>query len=467
MKRSRAFRRPYPAKALTLHNNPKRIAILARCADHPLVHLGIRYDPSVVVDACASFHADVSGPGAPITFTIEHLVRAEIVRVWAESCSDRDLEWHLTSNLLLALCDDLIHHGQSDAPRTVQRAIPPLVLGPIRHPPHYLDAVARQALLVQAVGLSQHLHACLTPYLSHVALARRRPVSRILDALVKVIADDVTFDGSGYPTERPKDEKGHDRIGSATDLDATFRQHDDDLTLGYNVAIATTGTRIVAAVVRTGATPDSEAPATLLRQQIAAGQVLPAHVIMDRAAGWGKCRAQVDVISEGQTMQVALIPPAGGADPNRFGPASFHLNADRTACTCPHGVVTTRIAPKRNAEGLTARYLARDCQGCPFWTGCRGEQGKPKAQRTIFFTDHHAYLRQAAVFNQTPEGRALLARRWQVEPTVAWLTRYQGCRRARCLGQDAAQFQVFQACAMRNLLLWLNRQQRGRAVAAA
>ena len=519
-------------------------SVLSRCADHPLVHLGIRYDPSVVVDACASFHADVSGPGAPITFTIEQLVRAEIVRVWAESCSDRDLEWLLTTNfvvrwfvgislfapqipdhttlarfntwmrqhapdawfrdvlrflgqvdpedaattpqildtfgmaapvawpprtanLLLALCDDLIRHWQSDAPRTVQRAIPPLVLGPIRHPPHYLDAVERQALLVQAVGLSQHLHACLTPYLSHVALARRRTISRILDALVKVIADDVKFDGSGYPTERPKDEKGHYRIGSATDLDATFRQHDDDLTLGYNVAIATTGTRIVAAVVRTGATPDSEAPATLLRQQIAAGQVLPAHVIMDRAAGWGKCRAQVDVISEGKTMQVALIPPAGGADPNRFGPASFHLNADRTACTCPHGVVTTRIAPKRNAEGLTARYLARDCQGCPFWTGCRGEQGKPKAQRTIFFTDHHAYLRQAAVFNQTPEGRALLARRWQVEPTVAWLTRYQGCRRARCLGQDAAQFPVFQACAMRNLLLWLNREQRGRAVAAA
>jgi len=29
MKRSRAFRRPYPAKALTPHNNPKRIAIRA------------------------------------------------------------------------------------------------------------------------------------------------------------------------------------------------------------------------------------------------------------------------------------------------------------------------------------------------------------------------------------------------------------------------------------------------------
>jgi hypothetical protein len=168
---------------------------------------------------------------------------------------------------------------------------------------------------------------------------------------------------------------------------------------------------------------------------------------MDRAGGWGKCRAQVDVISQGQTMQVALIPTPGGADPNRFGPPDFQVNAERTACTCPNGVVTTRLAPKRNADGLTARYLASDCRDCPFWTDCRGLDGKPKAQGSVFLTDHHAYLRQAAVFNPTPEGKALLARRWQdfgelsraVEPTVAWLTRYQGCRRARCLGQDAAQ----------------------------
>jgi hypothetical protein len=519
-------------------------AVLTRCADHPLVQVGTRYDPAAVVAACAGFHAEVGGPGAPITFTIEQLVRAEIVRVWAESCADRDLEWHLatnlvvrwfvgislfapqipdhttlerfhvwmrqhapdawfrdvlrfldqvdpedpattpqivdtfgmaapvawpprTANLLLDLCDDLIRHWEAHAPRAAQRALPPLVLGPIRQPPHYPDAAARQALLVQAVGLSQHLHACLTPYLPQLAVARRRPISRILDALVKVLADDIQIDGSGYPTERPKDEKGHYRIGSATDLDATFRQHDHDLTLGYNVAIATTGTRITAAVVRTGATPDNAAPADLLRQQLAAGRPLPPHMIMDRAGGWGKCRAQVDVVSQGQTVQVALIPTPGGADPNRFGPADFQVNAERTACTCPNGVVTTRLAPKRNADGLTARYLASDCRGCPFWTDCRGVDGKPKAQRSVFLTDHHAYLRQAAVFNQTPEGRALLARRWQVEPTVAWLTRYQGCRRARCLGQDAAQFQVFQACAMRNLLLWLSRCQRRRAITAA
>ncbi|MFQ3662441.1 hypothetical protein [Roseiflexus sp.] len=236
------------------------------------------------------------------------------------------------ANLLLDLCDDLFRAWQAHAPRTRQQALPPLDLGPIRHPARPRDAGERQALLVQAVALSQYLRGCLLPYLPDLPAAPRQRISRLLDALEKVIADAVQLDGTGYPTERTAN--GPYRIASATDLDATFRHHDDDLTLGDNVAIATTGTRISAAVVLTGAVPDSAAPEALLRQQQAAGRPLPAHVIMDRAAGWGKCRARVDLVSQGQTTQVALIPSAGGADPARFGPANFTLNAERSACTC-------------------------------------------------------------------------------------------------------------------------------------
>jgi transposase len=295
----------------------------------------------------------------------------------------------------------------------------------------------------------------LLPFLPQLQPARRQPISRLLDALAKVIADDVLLDGTGYPTERTQ--KGHYRIASATDLDATFRQHDDDLTLGYNVAIATTGTRITAAVVQSGAVPDSEAPEALLRQQLAAGRALPRYVVMDRAAGWGKCRARVDVVSQSQTMQVALVPPAGGADPARFGPANFRVNAERTTCTCPRGVVSTHGYVRGDGDGIRFRFLASDCRGCEDWTDCRGLDGKPKAHRMVFISDYQAYLRQALAFNQTAEGKALLGQRWQVEPEVAWLTRYQGCRTARCLGQEAAQFQVWQACALRNLLRWLSR----------
>jgi hypothetical protein len=50
-----------------------------------------------------------------------------------------------------------------------------------------------------------------------------------------------------------------------------------------------------------------------------------------------------------------------------------------------------------------------------------------------------------------------------VEPTIAWLVRYNGCRQARRVDVAAAQCQLFQACAVRNLQLWLGRLDRGAA----
>jgi Transposase DDE domain len=85
----------------------------------------------------------------------------------------------------------------------------------------------------------------------------------------------------------------------------------------------------------------------------------------------------------------------------------------------------------------------------------------------VFISDYHSYVRQAAAFNETAEGRALLGMRWRVEPTIAWLVRYQGCRQTRRVGQAAAQCQLFQAGAVRNLLLWLKRVAQRQARQAA
>ena len=78
-------------------------------------------------------------------------------------------------------------------------------------------------------------------------------------------------------------------------------------------------------------------------------------------------------------------------------------------------------------------------------------------------SDYHSVLQAAARFNATDAGKALLKGRWQVEPTIAWLVRYHGCRSSRRVGLAAAHCQLFQACAVRNLLLWLSRLDRGLA----
>jgi len=81
--------------------------VLSRCAEHPLVLLAQWYDPSAVVAACAAFHHPATAPGRPPTFTIDHFVRAEIVRAWADCCSDPALEELLTTNLLIRWFVDL------------------------------------------------------------------------------------------------------------------------------------------------------------------------------------------------------------------------------------------------------------------------------------------------------------------------------------------------------------------------
>lgn len=465
--------------------------VLLRCPAHPLIQIAQFYDPAPVVASCAAYYHADGTKGVPPTFSVDLLVRAEIVRSWADSSSDRDLEWHLISNLvvrwfvglpllspapdhstlarlhawlaihhpdalfrdvlafrdrvdpeaaattpqivdtlalqspaawsprvatlLLDLCADLIVAWQH-ARASLQSALPPLDFGPIIHPARPRDALERASLLVQAVILTQRLLAALTPHLPAWPPEQRARITHLLSALAKVLADEVQLDASGYPTERT--EKGDYRIISATDLEATFRKHDDDLTLGYNVAIATTTTRIRAVVAVTGATPDNEAPILLAAQQLLAQQPLPPYFIMDRAGGWGKCRARLDVVSNGQTQMVALIPPAGGADPTRFGPADFVVDPERTRCTCPNGATSTKAYTRGDGDGVQFRFLASPCRGCPLWNDCCGVEGNPKGHRSVFVSDDHAYLRQAAAFNQCVEGRALLASRWRVEPVI-------------------------------------------------
>jgi hypothetical protein len=512
--------------------------VLVRCAAHPLLQITQSYDFAPVATACAAFYHPPDQPGTPPTFTLDQLVRAEFVRAWADSCSDRELEWLLATNLLvrwfvgLALLaptpdhstlsrfhawvsvhapaalflDGLAFLNQVDpedpsttpqivdtfamaspaaptegpahllrqltvrlvrlwlasAPAALQAAIPPLDLGPLLHPPRWRTTAEQQALLQQAVTVASGVADAVTPALTALDSPLQASATTLVQAIRKVIADETTTDAAGLIQERPLDAKGSYRLMSAIDLASTFRKHEGTpAVFGTNAVIATTPTRIRAAVALTGSTPDSEAPIAVLEQQQAAQQPLPPHLIMDQAGGLGKTRARVDAISAGATTMVARIPQSGGVDLTRFTPADFRVSADQTTCRCPNGVVSTRAYTKAGADGVHFRFLASQCRGCPFWTDCRDAEANPRGHRTVYVTPYHPYLRAAARENATDAGKALLHSRWQVEPTIAWLVRYHGCRQARRLGQDAAQCQLFQACAVRNLLLWLSRIARG------
>jgi hypothetical protein len=512
--------------------------VLARCADHPLVQIARCYDPSAVVAACAGYHHAPGTPGAPPTFTIEQFVRCEIVRAWADSCSDPALETLLATNLLVrwfvdlpllgptpdhsTLADfhawltihapgalfadvltflDRVDPEPASTPQIVDtfalaspaqpsrttahllahlatrmhrvwmrlkpRHLPdpcdPKDLKALADLPHADTPAARHERLQTAFAQVQRVVAALTPLRDQGDDELRYALSNYQTAIAKVIADDLTITETGV-VERAADDRGTYRIASAVDREATFRKHDGTpAMLGSNAVISTTSTRIRVCLALTGATPDSQAPAAVLTQLQAEQRDVPAFIIMDRAAGLGKTRAQADTLSDGQTQIIALVPLSGGSDPNRFGVADFQVDADVTRCTCPNGVVSTRVYRHGKGDGDVFRFLASQCQGCPFWDQCRLPGANPKGHRTVTISDYHLHLRAGAAFNRTAEGRAMLASRWQVEPVIAWIVRYHGCREARRMGQAAAQCQLYQACAVRNLLSWLSRVRRGLA----
>jgi Transposase DDE domain/Transposase domain (DUF772) len=514
--------------------------LLLRCADHPLVLLAQWYDPAAVVAACAGFHHAPDAPGRPPTFTIAQFVRAEIVRAWAGSCSDPDLEELLNTNLLVrwyvglpltqpgpdhstlaafhafltthapdALFGDVLRfldrfdpedpattpqvvdtfamespvtptrttahllahltlrlvrawlHG---APAALQHAIPPLDLGVLADLPAARTPLARQHRLQSVVTVVGWVVSGITPHLPSLDPPLHRAIESYLTALAKVQADEVTRDADGWVRERSSKERGTQRLASAVDREASFRKHGDDpAVLGTNAVISTTATRIRAVVALTGATSDSDAPLAALAQQRDAGLPLPADLVMDQAGGYGKTRARVHAVSDGQTRMTARVPQGGGSDPNRFSVADFQVDPARTRCVCPSGVVSTKAYASGSGDGVHFRFLASQCAGCPLKPQCRDAEAKPDGHRVVFISDYHVMVRMARSFNQTPEGRALLGGRWRVEPVIAWLVQSQGCRRARRVGLAAAQCQLYQASAVRNLLCWLSRIRRGLA----
>jgi hypothetical protein len=512
-------------------------AVLARCADHPLVRIAQTYDPVAVVTACAAYHHPLGAKGAPPTFTIEQLVRTEIVRAWADSCSDPELEWLLASNLLARwfvglpllgptpdhstlnrfhafltihapdalFCDVLTFLDQVDpedvadtpqivdtfamaspaapalsvasllrhltcrlvqawmahAPPSVQHALPPLDLSGLARTNAPRTPQAAQQRLVQAVGVATWVADGLTAHLAVLHEPFRTAIGAQVLSIRKIIADETTTDATGMVQERPPDAKGAYRIGSALDLQATFRKHEPDpAVFGSNAVVSTTTTRIRVALILTGSTPDSQAPSALIRQLQAWGQPLPPVLIMDQAGGMGKTRAAVDAISGGRTSMVARVPPTAADEAGRLPPTAFVLSADGQSLMCPNGQVSTRQYPHPTTDGVRFTFRSRQCAGCPLWDACRGPEGKPNVVRFVYVTAYHAYVRAAVRFNQTEAGKALLTSRWQVEPTIAWLVRYHGCRQARRCGLAAARCQLLQACAVRNLLLWLSRRDR-------
>jgi hypothetical protein len=299
---------------------------------------------------------------------------------------------------------------------------------------------------------------------SPLAAGPRQPVATWLAHLDKILADEFTLTRDAQQhvtaaTELPKDQKGSYRLGSATDPDATYRVHDDQIDFGYNVNVAATQHFIREVQVATGAQPDPVALPAVLQAEQQHHDLVPPKFIYDAAAGAGKHLTAVAQVSAGQTQLVApLIPYDTRTD--RFTPDDFALSPDQTTLTCPRGRSSTTAYRSQSGQGRNFRFTAKQCAGCPLAAACRGADVPPEHMRQVFISDFRSIVAQARTYALTDDFKADLKLRATIERIIANLVRYHDARYARRRGQPNCQYQAHMNALAFNLRQWLRQLAR-------
>ena len=210
---------------------------------------------------------------------------------------------------------------------------------------------ARLRLTVQAV---EELLALLPSEKERGSAVQQRQAQ-----LQKIMADELAIvrDENGRITSvsfLPPKKRGHFRVCSATDPEATIRNHGQGKKdFGYNISVAATPDFIRAIQADTGSTSDVTPIPNLLQAQAERGDTLPQKFIYDQVAGHGKTAHEVCQVSGGQTQLVACpMPPKAKKS---FGPEAFSLSEDGVWLTCPNG----RLINRRYRRGLFNKRVIR------------------------------------------------------------------------------------------------------------
>ena len=124
----------------------------------------------------------------------------------------------------------------------------------------------------------------------------------------------------------------------------------------------------------------------------------------------------------------------------RYAKDQFSLDFDAGQLTCPAGVAMP-FAP-----GKTVRFPAGTCAACPLRARCTTSTNG----RSVSIHPDEALLAELRRRQQTPEGRAKLRERTQVEHALAHVGHWQG-RRARYLGTRKNLFDLRRVAVVHNL----------------
>ncbi len=253
--------------------------------------------------------------------------------------------------------------------------------------------------------------------------------------------------------------RGKFRICSATDPEATYRNHGPGKKdFGFNAAVSATETGLIREIqLHTGSCGDATTIPGLLTAQEEYHDLLPETFSFDQIAGTGKTAGDVSEVSGGKTQLIAKPKPSNKKD-DTFTVRDCRLSEDGLSLTCPNDRTTLRRydAP----QGYNFRFGKGHCQGCPLLEECRGEDEVPTTPRNFFVSRYMAFFLALLAFSQTESFQQYMKKRPRIELVIAHLVLFHGVRRARCRGIAKVDYQMKMAAMTYNMKWWLKRLKR-------
>ncbi len=310
----------------------------------------------------------------------------------------------------------------------------------------------------------QRLLACITATLNCQHQLRQQHIAPSvqlwLDRLDKIFADECCLeqDENGQLLHLIlRTKRGRYRICSATDPEATIRNHGESKKdFGYNVSVLATIHFIHEIQVDTGSRPDGDALPDVFATYLDHHETAPAKLIYDQAAGHGKTAAQIEKRSKQETQLVCKpMPKKKKKQADAFTHEDYRYDPDKHTLTCPNGRIATRVYRSGSGDGDNFRFVAGQCIGCPLRKPCRGSAAIPTTPKSIFISAYHAARQRLETYSQTDEFKQDMKLRPQVERVIAGLVLHNDARRARFRGKAKVDFQM-KMCAMAyNLKRWV------------
>lgn len=267
--------------------------------------------------------------------------------------------------------------------------------------------------------------------------AEQPPISQQLATLRQIIAQDTEPDPGGGPS-RIKEGVAKERRISVRDGDMRHgRKSKTSRVDGYkrHVARDLVSKVIVAVAVTPANRPEAEATDELLAD-IARQQREVTELQIDR--GYLAARAVAMLHAAGVPIRSKPFPLRNGG---RFTKADFHIDLAAGQVTCPE----QHITPIR--AGSVAHFATATCQACPSRARCTLAS---KSGRSLAIHEHEGMLLELRARRATPEGRAQLRARVDVEHALADIGRSQGDK-ARYLGERKNLFDLRRHAAIANL----------------